>query len=70
VCVRWSPPVNSGGSAIVSYVVEMDDGAGGPFEEISFGWGKATTLTRAVEVVDLLPGREYKARVQAANAMV
>ena len=33
------------------YVVEMDDGAGGPFEEI--GWGE-TTLNCAVEVVDLL----------------
>ena len=66
VRVHWEPPVNTGGSAIVGYVVEMDDGAGGPFEEI--GWG-ATTLNRAVEVVDLLPGREYKARVQAANAM-
>ena len=29
----------------------MDDGAGGPFEEI--GWGE-TTLNCAVEVVDLL----------------
>ena len=51
---------------IVSYVVEMDDGAGGVFEEI--GWGP-TTLGQAVEVIDLLPGREYKARVQAVNAM-
>ena len=66
VCVRWSAPVNTGGSAIVGYVVEMDDGAGGPFEEISWG---ASSLALVVEVVDLLPGREYKARVQAANVM-
>jgi hypothetical protein len=66
VRVSWKPPINTGGSAIVSYVVEMDDGAGGAFEEI--GWGP-TTLSRAVEVIDLLPGREYKARVQAVNAM-
>lgn len=66
VRVSWKPPINSGGSMIVSYVVEMDDGAGGAFEEI--GWGP-TTLGQAVEVIDLLPGREYKARVQAVNAM-
>ena len=66
VRVSWQPPINTGGTAIVGYVVEMDDGAGGAFEEI--GWGP-TTLSQAVEVIDLLPGREYKARVQAANAM-
>lgn len=66
VRVSWKPPINTGGSAILSYVVEMDDGAGGRFEEI--GWGP-TTLSQAVEVIDLLPGREYKARVQAVNAM-
>ena len=50
------PTQTAGGATITSYVVEMDDGTGGAWEEVA--WGEST-LERRLEVIDLLPGRTY-----------
>ena len=55
------------GAPLVGYVVQMDDGCGGGWEEVA--WGPMSLAEPlCVEVVDLLPGMLYKARIQAVNA--
>eukprot|EP01047_Picozoa_sp_COSAG01_P045773 COSAG01_NODE_4243_length_5211_cov_7.043232_2_plen_403_part_00 len=75
VRIEWEPPPSDGGAEVLGYHVEMMDdgdddgggrggGGGGAWEEV--GWGPLT-LQRSLEVLDLLPGRCYRARVQARN---
>lgn len=60
--LKWDKPEDDGGQPIENYVVEKMDTETGRWVPVG------TTKTPEMEVEGLVPGKEYKFRVKAANA--
>lgn len=63
-----SPLPSSGGSSILSYNVEIDDGYSGPFRSI-IGKDSNSLLTTVTISDNILKGKTYRVRYQAKNAI-
>ncbi len=62
--VRWTPPANTGGSAITGYSVKVVDAAGTQVGDLRTAPGDATSLV----VTGLTNGSAYRSQVSAGNA--
>jgi len=62
--IEWTAPAFDGGSSVIDYQVEMDDGQGGGFVVVG-STGDGAILTWSEE--SLVTGREYFFKVKALN---
>jgi hypothetical protein len=61
------PVIDDGGSEILSYSLEIDDGQGGNFNAL---YGDIEdTLTLAIVYKNVTRGKEYRVRYKARNAV-
>ena len=61
-----NPAPGNGGSGIVSYELQMDDGLGGDFQSI-IGFDSDSLLTTYTINTGIVKGRDYRFRYRAKN---
>lgn len=63
-----NPPPNDGGSAILSYELQIDDGLGGDFTTL-VGYSPNTMVTHFTVYQDIVKGRVHRFRYRAKNSV-
>ena len=61
-------PVNNGGTLILSYALEIDDGLNGDFRK-TIGYTSNSVATSATITTGIVEGREYRLRYRVKNAV-